>query len=340
MSSPTNNTYLPGPPEPRHRRLTGTVLLLALIAALGVAAADHQNIADWWELHQYEPPSAVSGLVAQDTMTDYGKKIFYINQPKIEDKTSFASSCPNNGGEQTIVLGCYHAGESGIFLLSVNDPRLDGVEQVTAAHEMLHGAYERLSVSDRKRVDAMLLDYYRNNLHDQRILKTIAAYKKSEPNDVVNEMHSVFGTEIVQLPGGLEQYYKQYFKDRRQVAAYAAQYQAEFTSREAALARYDAQLGALKAQISRDENDLQTKQNEIDTLRSQLIAKKNNGDTSGYNAGVTGYNSLVDSYNAEVRTVKSLVDQYNQLVSVRNAVALEENQLVKDLSTDVTPIGR
>ncbi len=342
MSSPTNNTgiYTPMNPPPRHRGggFTLSVVLLAWLLALGFAVANRQNIIDWWKLHQYSPQAAVASLAAQDTMTAYGKKIFYLNRPAIDHKSAFASACPNNGGEQTIVLGCYHAGESGISLLDVNDPRLDGVEQVTAAHEMLHGVYERLSAADRRQVDAMLLDYYHNGLHDRRVLDTIAAYKKTEPNDVVNEMHSVFGTEISVLPDGLEKYYKRYFTNRAQVAAYAAAYQGEFTSREAALDAYDAQLSALKALIDQDKSDLQSKQAQIETARSQLLAKRSSGDISGYNAGVASYNDLVDSYNVEVQTVRDLVDQYNRIVSVRNAVALEENQLVKDLSSDVKPI--
>jgi Skp family chaperone for outer membrane proteins len=334
MLSPTNKNY----PRRRGRRFITFLLLLIWIAALGLVALNRQNIFDWWKLRQYHAPAAISGLVAQDTMTAYGRKIFYINEPIIESRSAFAGACPNGSREQTIVLGCYHPDESGIFLLSVDDPRLDGVLQVTAAHEMLHGAYDRLSGADRKKVDAMLLDYYNNDLHDQRILDTIVAYRKSEPNDVVNEMHSIFGTEIAQLPSGLEQYYKRYFTNRPQVAAYAAQYQSEFTSRQAVIAQDDAQLTALKAQIDNMKSDLQSKQDDINTRQSSLLAQKNSGDINGYNAGVPAYNSLIDSYNTEVQTIRSLTDQYNQLVADRNAVALEENQLVKDLSNDTTPI--
>ena len=140
------------------------------------------------------------------------------------------------------MLGCYHSGQSGIFVLDVTDSRLDGVEQVTAAHEMLHAAYDRLSRSERSKVDAMLEDYYKNDLKDQRIVETINAYKKSEPKDVVNEMHSIFATEIASLPAPLEKYYQRYFTDRGQIVANAERYKSEFTSRQEAIVGYDAQL--------------------------------------------------------------------------------------------------
>jgi chromosome segregation ATPase len=209
--------------------------------------------------------------------------------------------------------------------------------QVTAAHEMLHGAYERLSDADRKRVDAMLTDYYEHGLTDQRVRETIEAYKKSEPKDVVNEMHSVFGTEIANLPANLEHYYTRYFDDRAKVAAFAAQYQAQFTGRKQQIDQYDAQLTTLKNQIDAMETDLQSKQQQINTLQAQLNGQRRSGDVNSYNAGVPGYNSLVNEYNTEIQTAKSLIQQYNDLVKQRNAVAFEEDQLVKSLSTDALP---
>jgi hypothetical protein len=326
------------PTKPRRSRaLFSTLLLAAWLVVLGLVALNRDSILDWVKLQGYQVPPTVASLASQDTMTGYGRKIFYINQPDIEEKGSFAKSCPNNGGEQTIVLGCYRAGESGIFLLKVDDSRLNGVMQVTAAHEMLHGAYERLSDADRKRVDAMLTDYYEHGLTDQRVRETIEAYKKSEPKDVVNEMHSVFGTEIANLPANLEHYYTRYFDDRAKVAAFAAQYQAQFTGRKQQIDQYDAQLTTLKNQIDAMETDLQSKQQQINTLQAQLNGQRRSGDVNSYNAGVPGYNSLVNEYNTEIQTAKSLIQQYNDLVKQRNAVAFEEDQLVKSLSTDALP---
>lgn len=337
---------MPQPPNKNKavRRGSARLWLLIIVAAwLGAAwllAANRQSITDWWRLRNYHPPSAVSQLAAQDTMTPYARKVFYVNQPATDDKLQFAKVCPNSSREQTIVLGCYHSGQAGIFLLGVSDPRLNGVEQVTAAHEMLHAAYDRLSGPERHRVDAMLLDYYNHGLRDQRIIDVIAAYKKTEPNDIVNEMHSVFGTEVAKLPSGLERYYRRYFTNRAQIAAYAGQYQAEFTSRQTAVARDDAQLAGLKARIDALETDLKSRQTAIDTQQAVLTTERSAGNTSAYNAAVPGYNALVNAYNSELQTVRDLIGQYNQLVAGRNAIALEEGQLVNELSNNLTPINK
>jgi hypothetical protein len=312
--------------------------MLAVLGGLGAAALERQNLYDWWALRNYQAPPIVLQLATQDTMTPYARKIFYVNHPNIETGPNFKNSCPNDGGEKTIVLGCYHAGQSGIFLLSVNDPLLNGVEQVTAAHEMLHSAYERLSGAERQKVDAMLTDYYDHDLHDPRILATIAAYKQSEPHDVVNEMHSVFGTEIADLPSGLEQYYSQYFTDRAAVASFAARYQAEFTSRQTAVAQDDAKLAVQKTQIDSEESDLKSRLAVIDSQQAALNTERSNDDIAAYNAGVPGYNRLVDAYNSEADGLQNLIDQYNQLVTSRNAVALEEDRLASELSSTAPPL--
>lgn len=336
MLPPANKQKLP---RQTNHRLASLVILLFWLAIFGLAVANRQNIADWWKLRSYQAPAAVAQLAAQDTMTAYARKIFYVNHTAILSKTEFSKRCPNNGGEQTIVLGCYRGNQSGIFLLGVSDPRLNGVEQVTAAHEMLHGAYDRLSPAEKTRVDAMLLDYYNNDLHDQRLRDTIEAYKKTEPKDIVNEMHSIFGSEIVNLPSGLEQYYKRYFTNRAQVAAFAAQYQGEFTSRQTAVAQDDAQLADWKQQIDNLEADLQTKQATIEARQSSLNTLRASGNTDAYNAGVPGYNALVNDYNSEVEQVRVLISQYNDLVAARNAIAFQENELSKELTAGPSTIS-
>jgi len=320
-------------------RLGLLMALLLLLAAAVAAAANLRGIADWLELRSYQPPAAVASLASQDGMTASARKIFYVNHPVIEDKDTFNNQCPNNGGEQTIVLGCYHGNQDGIYLLNVTDARLNGVEQVTAAHEMLHAAYDRLSNSDRQKVDAMLLDYYNHGLHDQRLLNTIAAYKKTEPRDLVNEMHSVFGTEVASLPNGLEAYYKRYFSNRAQIAAFAAQYQGVFTSQQQQLAQLKTQLANLKAEIDTNEAELNAKQAQINSEQQTLAAERNSGNLTAYNYGVSAYNAQVNSYNAQVDSTRALIEQYNQLVQTYNSLVTQQDQLINELSSQPTPIS-
>jgi hypothetical protein len=321
----------------RSRIQTG--LLIVLIVIGGVVLVKRQAVLDWWKLRGYTPPAAVVELAADDTMTPEAEHLLYVNHPDITAGQAFTSHCPA-GGEKTVVLGCYVGNDTGIYIYKVTDSRLDGVEQVTAAHEMLHAAYRRLSNSERAKVDAMLTDYYEHDLTDQRIKDTIAAYKQSEPHDVVNEMHSVFGTEIPNLPAPLEQYYRQYFTDRAKVAAYTAQYQGEFTSRQAAVADYDAELSSLKSQITANEAQLSQQNAALSAQAAQMRQERASGQLDAYNSAVPGYNAAVNSYNSLLAATKDLINQYNNIVDKRNAVALEEQQLSQALSPKALPAAQ
>lgn len=314
------------------RRLLGYTLLLAVIAVPVLIYFNAQALSDWWALRGYAPPAAVVKLAAQDTMTAYAKHVFYVNHPDLESQASqFRSDCQES--EKTIVLGCYHSDQQGIFIYNVQDSRLAGVQEVTAAHEMLHAVYDRLSTKDKSYVDGLLQNYYNHDVHDHRIIQTINEYRQSEPNDVVNEMHSVFGTEIANLPAPLEAYYKKYFTNRQAVTKYEATYEAEFTSREDKIKADDAQLAQMKAQIDSENQSLQQQLGQLDAERARLQTIRSSGQ---FNAAAASFNAQVSAYNASVDRLRGDISSYNQLVSARNAIASELTSLDKSIDTRLT----
>jgi hypothetical protein len=309
-----------------------TFLLFLLVMALAVI--NHNRITDWFKLQGYHPSATVTSLAGADSFTDQAEHLYYINRPEVVAKAEFRNHCKTKA-EQTIVLGCYRGVQNGIYILKItSDQRLDGVMQVTAAHEMLHAAYDRLSGSDRQQVDGWLQDYYDNHLTDQRIKDTIAAYKQSEPDALVNEMHSIFGTEVAQLPAPLERYYERYFTDRSLVVALADKYQAEFTSRKQLVAQYDSRLDELKQLIEEAESSLQKQVQSIRADADRLQALRAAGRTAEYNAAVPAYNLSIDRYNSAAAVLKQQISQYNQLAEERNGIALEQQQLTQELSGD------
>ncbi len=317
------------------KRLISALLILAIIALPFVAWWRAQAIEDWWKLRNYTPPSDIAALAQRDTMTPDAVHDFYVNHPQlVKGVTSFRQDCPE--AEQAIVLGCYHPVQKGIYVYVVDDSRLAGVEEVTAAHEMLHAAYDRLSNKDRNYVDGLLEDYYQHDLTDQRIKDEINSYKKTEPNDVVNEMHSVFGTEAGNLPTPLENYYKRYFINRSVIVAFASNYQGEFTTRVAQIDADDEKLSDLKNQITKEEQSLQQQLDQINADRNRLDQLRSSGQIDQYNASVASFNAEVDAYNAGVQKLQSDISDYNALVNSRNSLAAELRELDSSIDTRLT----
>lgn len=309
-------------------------ILISLLAVLGLVWWQRLAIYDWARLRSYDPPAAVVALADNTTMTDGTRRLFYVNRPAIEDKTQFNQDCADS--EQTIVLGCYVSGD-GIFLYKVDDPRLQGVMEVTAAHEALHAAYERLDANEQGRINQLTAAAF-SKVTDERLRKTIDAYRAKDPAVVPNELHSILATEVRSLPAELEEYYSQYFKDRSKVVGYSERYQQVFTSRQEQIATYDGRMKNLKQQIDSLQRSLETQQQNLMTQKAQMDALLAAEQYQQYNAQVNSYNSRVRQYNAQVGTAQSLIDQYNQLVEERNALALEASQLVKSIDSRPTTV--
>lgn len=309
--------------------------LAILVIANATVWAQRDAIADWWRLRNYQAPASVVALASDDTMTDYAKRLLYVNRPSLENKQDFNANCVSKA-EQTAVLGCYHGNRQGIFIYDVVDPRLAGVQQVTAAHEMLHQAYDRLSSSERKHINVLLEDFYAHGLTDQTVKDKVESYRQQKGAVLVNEMHSIFGTEVSNLPPELETYYKRYFIDRAKIVSYRNAYQSEFTRRETLVAQYDARLTSLKKQIDANKASLEAKKNYLNAKQAVIDQAASAHDQAAYNTAVIDYNNTVVAYNDLVAATKSLINQYNNIVAERNDIALQEQQLQEALDSRLT----
>jgi len=307
-----------------------------LLATVGTLAWQRQAITDQLRLIGYTPSPEIVRLADATLMSGSARHLFYVNRPSLEAKADFQKSCPNYG-EHTIVIGCYRGGQSGIYVLDVNDERLSGVEEVTSAHEMLHAAYERLGKKERQHIDSLLQDYAKNGLTDERIKKTLKSYETTEPGQSENEMHSIFGTEVEGLPPDLEAYYARYFTSRRNVVQLAQKYQEAFTSRQSAISTYDEQLEAMAADIKVKSQALENQGTAIDRARERLEASRHAGDVAAYNSGVEPFNAKVNTYNALLTETKSLISQYNAIVEKRNAIAAQTLELQKAIDSSNLP---
>lgn len=305
-----------------------TSAIFIVIAA--VAIFQRQAIVDWWKLRNYTPSPIVSQLAGDTTMTESGKRIFFLNDPKVQAKTSFYKSC--KFGEKTIVLGCYIKKE-GIYLLRVDDPRLSGVEQVTAAHEMLHAAYDRLSTAEKVDIDNQLNAFY-NTLQNAEIRSKIELYRKNGA-DISNELHSILPTEVDSLSPELEAYYAKYFTNRKKVVAYAQQYESEFTSRKNKVVTLDAQLKVIEEQVIANNAELNAQQQSINAESDRLDALLRAGRVEEYNAAVPAYNRRIPAFNALVAQTENLVAQYKQVLDERNKIAVEAQELNKALDSSI-----
>lgn len=307
-----------------------TVLLTFLIAMVPVVGfMQRQAIFDWYRLRDYQPSAAIATLANNTTMTDDGRHLFYVYHAQLQGREDFNQSCQFS--EQSIVLGCYVSNQ-GIYIYDVEDERLAGIEEVTAAHEILHAAYDRLSGSERERIDALTAKVF-EEITNKRVLDAVKAYRDKDPAIVPNELHSIIGTEIRDIPEELEAYYARYFNDRKTVVGYSENYEKAFTERKAKADSLLGQIETVRAQIEQNDVDLTRMRTALEAEYRALESQRASAEPSSFNARVRAYNAQVQTYNAKVRQSYVLIDRHNALVNEYNQVVMEEKELIKAIDS-------
>jgi len=333
-------TPSPHPPvRPRRWPLVLGIVSTALLVGVLFVLSPWDPARGQWLQDQYtvftEPSPADIVAIADATgMSDAGRLIFLASTPAVEDADTFNADCQV---ESEGTLGCFDGDD--IYIYEVTDPRLQGTIEVTAAHEMLHAAYRRLSDDERADVDAMVAEAVQKLPEDDPVFLDMASYPASQFPD---EWHSRLGTEFADLSPALEAHYDRYFDDRSLVLALDKQ-------STALLDELAAQLDALAA--------------EVDTLDVEVKAR-----SAAYDAALAVYNADVDAFNAkadsgaftsqaqfdaaradlmarqaaleaERTALNAQIDHYNELVDQLTALDADYADLYQGLDSTDPPTG-
>jgi hypothetical protein len=314
------------------KRLQRYIVMAIGIAVVIIGIRFTQDLEDWSRLLTYQPPPEVSRLAATTMMTDIGRRLFYVNQPTIEATKSSLNLCKSS--EHTIVLGCY-VPSKGIFLQAVTDPRLQGVMEVTAAHEMLHVVYQRMSIFEQSQINKQLQAVL-NRLDNPRIRKIVKTYRDQDSRSVDNELHSILGTEVQNLSPELEAHYQIYFTNRSAIVALSEQYEGRFTALRDKAKTLSQQLSMQNSALEQlsERVKQESKQVEIEgsTIQTAIVANPQ----TDYSTRVATFNERVRNYNRLVGQLKEQTASYNRLVTERNSITLEEKSLFESLENKST----
>lgn len=242
----------------RRRRwpaIVGGVVVAILVAGVGGAgiwaANNPQHILDRVTVWQFEPTADIAGHVERLKLTEHGEYLYYASQPEVNSGKAFEASCPSRD-EDFGILGCYRPAEKLIYIFDVTDDRLDGTEEVTAAHELLHAAWDRMDTDERDRLAVMLEAEFDALADDERFQARMEFYAKTEPGQHANELHSIIGTEVRELAPELEEYYERYFTDRGIVVDLHERSNTVLTQLRAEASALVEQLDALALEIEAD----------------------------------------------------------------------------------------
>ncbi|WP_157156754.1 hypothetical protein [Diaminobutyricimonas sp. TR449] len=200
-----------------------TALLTASLGALLLAFWPSSPLSN-----PYSMPTDVAQIADQLGFTDEGRSIFMDARPELLDGEEFRSACnlgPDEGEQDRGLdtIGCYYGIGSNtgrIAIFRPEDERLANQVLVTAAHEFLHAAYERLSPEQHGHLNALLEARWSLIPPDDPIQARFASSVGGLSENRSTEQFAYLGTEVAEaLDPALEEYYAQYFRDRQAVVA-------------------------------------------------------------------------------------------------------------------------
>ena len=316
------------------RKIISRAVFITIVVGAIIAVNYRQYITDEVRLRQYQPSHDIARIAERSGMSETGKRFFYLSHPQIQTATKFNEDC-RRVEKFSPILGCYSQSTNTIYIYDVKNPELDGVKEVTAAHEMLHAVYARLSQKEKSQLDSLLEQTYQTIKTDE-LAERMAYYERAQPGSRTNELHSTIGTEYAAISKELEQHYARYFRDRSAVVKLHAQYSSKFTRLEDEANRLHDNLQSRKtiieSQTAAYAMDVERYNQRVSTFNQQA---RNNEFTSR-ETFINQRNDLeqqLTQLNQRRQTIRQEIDMYNADVARLNELGVKINTLNKSLDS-------
>lgn len=320
----------------RSSNLFRALLSIVLLVGAVYVFLHRQEVLDQYTVWRFRPSPAIAAIAERSSFSAEGKFLFYAAQPELLERDSFNDACRSVATEQTAVLGCYSA--SRIYLFNIENDKLDGIKEVTAAHEMLHAAYERLPHREKERINGILES---QTLGDdkERIDSLMAEYEKSEPGERLNELHSILGSELRTLSPELEAYFSQYFTDRSALVALSEKYQsvfAELQNRQTILVN---ELNAIADEVEYESavyrRDLQVLESDIRAFNQR--ASSGTMTQAAYDAERSRLESRQQALRTQYDDIQQRIASYEEKRAELASINTESNALNRSINSSLTP---
>lgn len=320
----------------RGHKLAFFVAIISAVIALFLIL-NRQYVVDQLAVWQYQPGAGITALADRSTMNDKGKFFFYASHPTLEAAADFNTKCDRKE-QSTAILGCYTG--QNIYIYNVTDTKLDGIREVTAAHEMLHAAYERLSSEEKNKVNTLLDAEYEKLKNDKKLAERMAFYARTEPGERENELHSVIGTEVTSISPELEEYYKKYFTDRGSLVGLHEKYESVFTDLQERGQSLADQLTELGDTIEADSVDYNKDVNSLNSAIAAFNTKAENGGFATQNDFEAARDALMgraSELEAKRKEINNKVAQYEALRQELVSIASQSEALNRSIDSSLAP---
>ncbi|PKI93033.1 hypothetical protein CW368_01695 [Actinomycetales bacterium SN12] len=223
----------------RRRSVVGLIstaavlVVLALVTVGGLWLMSEDSNADEPLLTRIFPALAApappltaefADLADRMMLTAEGREVFAFTQPRYADADEIAELCGDDShdrGEES-TLGCFSGlvqsrAQDRIFIYRPADERLAQSVVTTAAHELLHAVYARMSTEEKAHVAELVASATARVPSDDLVHDQIAASMDGDDEDRATEQFAYLGSQVhpdAGFPTELEEIYARTIADR------------------------------------------------------------------------------------------------------------------------------
>ena len=305
------------------RKIIRFIIWTIFLIGLAVAILNFQMIKDLYFATIFSPSYEISDINEELDLTDKGHRIFYASSPVLSDAKEFNEKCNTTEGTVS-TLGCYNGQK--IYIYNIESEELEGVKQSTAAHELLHAVWARLSTAERENLIPTLESVYGKS--DDEFKKSLKTYSESAKTE---EIYVRAATQIKDLPQSLEDHYAEIFKNQDKIVDFYNSYITPFNSLEAEIDALTEELNQLNSEIEAGRSDYGSRSSALSTAINEF---NNCASTAGCFASnyafqtrraelVSEQSALNDLYN----DLNAKIDTYNQKVELYNSKVFRGREL-------------
>lgn len=334
MQSPTPSNNL-------HKKsssaLTALIVACLLVGATIFITLNRQFVLDTVHFWTYQPTVEIEAITQQSGFTDTGKFLFYATRPQVQSGNEFNSNCDRKE-QGTAILGCYV--NDRIYLFNVTDERLEGIKEVTAVHEMLHVAYERLSDDEKVRINKLIEAEYEAMRADSDLAERMAFYARTEPGERDNELHSIVGTERQTIHPELEKHYRKYVNNRSKVVKLFNSYNTLFLQLENEAKTLSKKLDSLAKEIESDMAKYNAAIEELNADISDFNKRAEAGEFTSlvaFNRERDALQRRVNEINTMRNTINNKIEQYELTRAKYNDIVTESHTLYESIDSTLAP---
>lgn len=272
---------------------------------------DSQLTDDEWLAKQTILPE-ISAIASSSSMTAFAKRTLIENNPALVDRSTLNDLCSNSSG---VSFGCFRkkGNVTKILIADLRSSRVSEIVDVTTAHEMLHAAYDDLDEDAKLEFRKMAENFLKNSNERDFVFERLKLYEKEAAHGQLNEVHSILGTEILNLSPELELHYAKFFVNRASVVSKANSFKDIFDSHYMKIVEFDSTIEGLGARIEANQRAARIVEIEIKS-KERLANMMSEVEIIALNRQISDYNNMVEEQKMDVAKYNSLVGKRNRVV--------------------------